>query len=152
MPKAYGSTNSFNESLPDSLDLNTQDHGTMGSKGIQNISIEQIFNDATNTNGTTDAPLPADVTKTLLTNQEITRTLKVYHNFEMRQQLIEDEISRRFLEQVRAEINARLQRSKSMETKWLPLCSKCLLYLVSFVRMSIISGQQKGGDGLLKVK
>jgi len=85
MPKAYGSTNSFNESLPESLDLNTQDHGTMGSKGIQNISIEQIFDDATNVNGTTDAPLPDDVTKTLLTNQEITRTLKVYENFEMRQ-------------------------------------------------------------------
>ena len=131
-------------------DLNTQDHGTMGSKGIQNISIEQIFDDATNTNGTADAPLPADVTKTLLTNQEITRTLKVYHNFEMRQQLIEDEISRRFLEQVRAELNARQERSKSMATKWLPLCSKCMLYLVSFVRMSVIADREKRAGGLLK--
>ena len=91
MPKAYGSTNSFNESLPDSLDLHAQDHGTMGSKGIQNISIEQIFNDAenrktmTNVNGTTDAPLRDDPTQNLLTNHEITRTLKVYQNFEMRQ-------------------------------------------------------------------
>ena len=78
MPKAYGSTNSFNESLPDSLDLHAQDHGTMGSKGIQNISIEQIFNDATNVNRTTDAPLRDDLTQHLLTNHEITRTLKVY--------------------------------------------------------------------------
>lgn len=135
MPNAYGSTNSFNESLPDSLDLIAQDNGTMGSKGIQNISIDQIFKDTCNVNGPVGEPL-SSVATSLLTNQEITRTLKVYQNFEMRQQHIEDELSRRFLEQVRAEFHAKQERSKSMETKWLPLCGKCMLYLVSFVRMS----------------
>ena len=46
------------------------------------------------------------------------------------------------------------ERSKSMETKWLPLCSKCLLYLVSFVRMSAVEPIKvkaaKGKGGLVK--